>query len=62
MMAGRTPNLDKLAKEGIRYPKRMETVDDVMKKLKDLGADDNTIVVFTTDNGTENPPGPRASA
>src|SRR5580698_5220578 len=25
----------------------------VMKKLKDLGEDDNTIVVFTTDNGTE---------
>ena len=25
----------------------------VMKKLKDMGLDDNTIVVFTTDNGTE---------
>ena len=25
----------------------------VMQKLKDLGQDDNTIVVFTTDNGTE---------
>jgi arylsulfatase len=25
----------------------------VMQKLKDLGIDDNTIVVFTTDNGTE---------
>ena len=25
----------------------------VMKKIKDLGDDDNTIVVFTTDNGTE---------
>jgi len=25
----------------------------VMKKLKDIGVDDNTIVVFTTDNGTE---------
>ena len=25
----------------------------VMQKLKDLGVDDNTIVVFTTDNGTE---------
>ncbi len=25
----------------------------VMRKLKDLGVDDNTIVVFTTDNGTE---------
>ena len=24
-----------------------------MKKLKDIGGDDNTIVVFTTDNGTE---------
>jgi arylsulfatase A-like enzyme len=26
----------------------------VMKKLKDIGVDDNTIVVFTTDNGAEN--------
>src|SRR5882762_9628923 len=25
----------------------------VMEKLKDMGVDDNTIVVFTTDNGTE---------
>jgi arylsulfatase len=25
----------------------------VMKKIKDLGEDDNTIVLFTTDNGTE---------
>jgi arylsulfatase len=25
----------------------------VMKKIKDIGEDDNTIVVFTTDNGTE---------
>ena len=25
----------------------------VMKKLKDMGLDDNTIVMFTTDNGTE---------
>jgi len=25
----------------------------VMKKLKDMGEDDNTIVLFTTDNGTE---------
>ncbi len=25
----------------------------VMKKLKDMGVDDNTIVIFTTDNGTE---------
>ena len=25
----------------------------VMQKLKDIGADDNTIVLFTTDNGTE---------
>jgi len=25
----------------------------VMKKIKDMGVDDNTIVVFTTDNGTE---------
>ncbi len=25
----------------------------VMQKLKDLGVDDNTIVMFTTDNGTE---------
>ena len=25
----------------------------VMKKLKDMGVDNNTIVIFTTDNGTE---------
>jgi len=35
----------------------MAQVDDivgsVMQKLKDIGEDDNTIVVFTTDNGTE---------
>ena len=35
----------------------MAQIDDdvgiVMKKLKDMGEDDNTIVVFTTDNGTE---------
>jgi arylsulfatase len=35
----------------------MAQIDDivgyVMKKLKDIGVDDNTIVMFTTDNGTE---------
>ena len=31
-----------------------DIVGDVMQKLKDMGVDDNTIVVFTTDNGTEN--------
>jgi arylsulfatase len=31
-----------------------EIVGSVMKKLKDMGVDDNTIVVFTTDNGAEN--------
>ncbi|MGH1575018.1 arylsulfatase [Methylobacterium sp. P31] len=30
-----------------------DVVGSVMKKLTDFGADDNTIVVFTTDNGTE---------
>ena len=30
-----------------------DIVGDVMKKLKDMGVEDNTIVVFTTDNGTE---------
>jgi arylsulfatase A-like enzyme len=30
-----------------------DIVGDVMKKLKSMGVDDNTIVVFTTDNGTE---------
>jgi len=30
-----------------------DIVGEVMKKLKDMGVDDNTIVVFTTDNGTE---------
>jgi arylsulfatase len=31
-----------------------DIVGTVMQKLKDAGLDDNTIVVFTTDNGTEN--------
>jgi arylsulfatase A-like enzyme len=31
-----------------------DVVGGVLKKLKDDGLDDNTIVVFTTDNGTEN--------
>jgi len=30
-----------------------DVVGSVMQKLKDMGVDDNTIVVFTTDNGTE---------
>jgi arylsulfatase A-like enzyme len=30
-----------------------DIVGDVMKKLKDMGVDDNTILLFTTDNGTE---------
>jgi arylsulfatase A-like enzyme len=30
-----------------------DDVGSVMKKIKDMGEDDNTIVVFTTDNGTE---------
>ena len=30
-----------------------DIVGDVMKKLQDMGVDNNTIVVFTTDNGTE---------
>jgi arylsulfatase A-like enzyme len=31
-----------------------DIVGDVLKKLKDMGVDNNTIVVFTTDNGAEN--------
>ncbi len=31
-----------------------DVVGAVMQKLKDMGVDDNTIVVFTTDNGAEN--------
>jgi arylsulfatase len=31
-----------------------DVVGSVMKKLKDMGVDDNTIVIFTTDNGAEN--------
>lgn len=30
-----------------------DIVGDVMKKIKDMGLDDNTIIVFTTDNGAE---------
>jgi arylsulfatase len=30
-----------------------DIVGDTMQKLKDMGVDENTIVVFTTDNGTE---------
>ena len=30
-----------------------DIVGDVMKKLKAMGVDENTIVMFTTDNGTE---------
>jgi len=30
-----------------------DIVGSVMQKLKDIGVDDNTIVLFTTDNGTE---------
>ncbi len=30
-----------------------DDVGSVMKKLKDLGVDDNTIIIFTTDNGSE---------
>jgi len=43
---------------GALCQKRMETVDDdigiLMTKLKDMALDDNTIVMFTTDYGTEN--------
>ncbi|NVD39026.1 arylsulfatase [Ensifer sp. HO-A22] len=31
-----------------------DIVGETMQKLKDMGDDDNTIVIFTTDNGTEN--------
>ena len=35
------------------WPRLDDIVGSVMKNLKDIGVDDNTIVVFTTDNGTE---------
>ena len=35
------------------WPSSMTTSASCMQKLKDMGVDDNTIVVFTTDNGTE---------
>ncbi|MBK3745718.1 arylsulfatase [Paraburkholderia aspalathi] len=31
-----------------------DIVGDTMQKLKDIGEDENTIIIFTTDNGTEN--------
>jgi len=31
-----------------------DDIGSLMKKLKDMGVDDNTIIVFTTDNGAEN--------
>ena len=31
-----------------------DIVGSIMQKVKDLGVDDNTIIVFSTDNGTEN--------
>jgi arylsulfatase A-like enzyme len=43
------------------WPSSMTTSALVMQKLKDMGVDDNTIVVFTTDNGTETSPGPMAA-
>src|SRR6185437_5929288 len=31
-----------------------DIVGSVLQKVKDIGIDDNTIIVFTTDNGAEN--------
>ena len=35
------------------WPSSTTTSGSVMKKIKDMGVEDNTIVLFTTDNGTE---------
>ena len=43
------------------WPSSTTIVGATMQKLKDLGVDDNTIVVFTTDNGTETSPGQTAA-
>jgi len=42
MMGGSTPNIDRIANEGA-----------LLDKLDELGIADNTIVVFSTDNGAE---------
>jgi hypothetical protein len=34
--------------------RRIAEFRNVMKKIKDIGLDDNTIIAFSTDNGTEN--------
>ena len=36
-----------------RAAQRLHPIGLVLQKIKDMGEDDNTIVVFTTDNGTE---------
>jgi arylsulfatase A-like enzyme len=72
MMGGRTPNIDRIAREGAlftdyysqqsctagrasfitgQHPFR--TVGELLKKLDDLSVADNTMVLFTSDNGAE---------
>jgi arylsulfatase len=60
MMGYRTPNIDRIAKEGALftdYPDGMvehdAQVGQLLKTLDDLGIANNTIVIYTTDNGAE---------
>ena len=38
----------------VNYRERADDAETVVEKIKDMGEEDNTIVMFTTDNGTEN--------
>ncbi|MZX02687.1 sulfatase-like hydrolase/transferase, partial [Escherichia coli] len=55
------PEHEVFGRTGSRHATMIRRVDDVLKDmiqlLKDLGIDDNTMIVFTSDNGPHNEPG-----